>query len=174
MARQNDTTKSRGLLRTILVGDEGAAVVEFALAVPLLALMIMAGTGVAMIIHAQFAIQAAAREAATVGAYVSTSIDPYDTATEAARESAEKVMVDYKLDPQRAAVSFGNTSPFLERGTLFEVHIVYSLELPLNIARMLGRSEGEGGNFYVTAMSVLPIQKYKARWPCPSNDPICD
>ncbi len=164
---------TRSLLKRLLVGDEAAAAVEFALSVPLLALMIMAGTGVAMIIHAQFAIQAAAREAATVGAYVSTSIDPYDKATEAARDSAEKVMLDYNLDPQRATINFGDTSPFLERGSLFEVHIIYSLELPTGIARMLGRSESEGSSFYVTAMSVLPIQKYKARWPCPSDDPIC-
>lgn len=161
-------------VRAALRDDSGAAVMEFAISLPLLVMMVTAGTGTAIIIHAQFGIQAAAREGASIGAYTSSSIDPYDTAIDAARAGAERVMVENGLDPTRAVIDFTGTPTDLQRGGLFQVQIDYTLELPIPMARYLGRPEGGSISFVVGSVAVVPIQKYKARWPCPSDDPICN
>ena len=69
---------------TWLHDDDGSALAEFAISVPLLAFVSMAAMAVMAIIQAQFGIQAAAREASMVGANTSSSIDTLDRSMEAA------------------------------------------------------------------------------------------
>jgi len=156
-----------------LKGEEGSALIEFAVSMPLLALLVMAGSGTLMIIQARFAAQTAAREAALIGANVSTSIDPYDTAIGAALDGAERVLVDHGLDIADATITFDGTSPALERGGLFRVQVDYDISIPLPSSHFIGRGAADGTIFTVRAISVVPIQQYKARWPCPSPDPLC-
>jgi Flp pilus assembly protein TadG len=154
--------------------ERGSALVELAMTLPLLAMLLMAGTAVFLIVQARFGVQAAAREAAMIGSNPSTNIDPYDAAIAASTEGAERVMTDYGLAVDRATIDFDGTSATLERGTLFRVQIDYQVLLPVPSARALGITAGPlGGLFDVRAIAVLPIQQYKARWPCPSPDPIC-
>ena len=152
--------------------ERGSALVEFAVSLPLLVTMLAAGTGTVLVVQARFAVQAAAREAATIGAYTSTTIDPYNTAITDARAGAERVLTDYGLDLTRAVISFEGTSTDLERSSLFQVHIEYTVRIPVPLANFM--SNGGGVDFIVRSVSVVPVQQYKARWPCPSSDPICN
>ena len=167
----------RGQLQRLvhqLRSDGGSALIEFAVALPIMATMLVAGTGTVMLIQARFVVHSAAMEAATIGANMGTSIDPYNTAVDAARAGAERTMLDHGLDPSRATITFDGTSPVLDRGTLFQVQVSYAISLALPMARYLGGGSGGAGDFSVRSVAVVPIQQYKARWPCPSPDPICN
>jgi hypothetical protein len=134
----------------------------------------MAAMAVMAIIQAQFGIQAAAREASMVGANISSSIDTYDRSLVAAQEEAVRVMTQYALDPDAATMTFDNNDPTLLRGTYFQSQISYVVDLPVPSIRFFSDVVGaHTTQFTVHATSVIPIQLYKARWPCPSPDPIC-
>lgn len=157
-----------------LARDDGSALIEFAISLPLLAFISMAAMAVMAIVQAQFGIQAAAREGANVGANVSSSINTYDRALEAAKIEAERVMVEYGLDPANASLTFEGNDPDLLRGTYFQIRIDYEVTLATPTIRSFSAVVGgDTSTFTVDATSVVPIQLHKARWPCPSPDPIC-
>jgi Flp pilus assembly pilin Flp len=154
--------------------ERGAALIEFALSVPLLAMTAMISMAVMFIIQARFGVQAAVREAAVAGAMVSTAIDPLDRAVEAAEAEGERVLEEYRLRLDQATIEFPDNSPILKRGSLFHVHITYIVNLPLpTLAFFRGAVGGSGPSFTVESHAVVPVQRHKARWPCPSPDPIC-
>jgi hypothetical protein len=155
-------------------GDDGAALAEFAISVPLLATTAMISMAVMLIIQARFGVHAAVREAAVAGAMVSTAIDPYDTAVAAAREEAERVLAEYRLVLEQATIEFPDNSPVLKRGSLFHVHVTYVVNLPLPTVQFFREAVGGSSpSFTVQSHAVAPVQRHKARWPCPSPDPIC-
>jgi hypothetical protein len=155
-------------------GEDGSALAEFAISVPLLAFISMASMAVMAIIQAQFGVQAAAREAAAVGANSSSSINTYDRAVEAAELELERVLTQYGLDTARADAEFNGNDPTLLRGTYFQIALTYVVDIPAPAVSFFSRfAGGDTTTFTVQATSVAPIQKYKARWPCPSPDPIC-
>lgn len=159
---------------TWLHDDDGSALAEFAISVPLLAFVSMAAMAVMAIIQAQFGIQAAAREASMVGANTSSSIDTLDRSMESAKDEAIQVLVDYSLDPDAATLTFDDNDPSLTRGTYFQTQISYVVTIPAPTIKFFSRVIGaDTSTFTVHATSVIPIQLYKARWPCPSPDPIC-
>jgi endonuclease/exonuclease/phosphatase (EEP) superfamily protein YafD len=159
---------------TWLCNDEGSALAEFAISVPLLAFVSMAAMAVMAIIQAQFGIQAAAREASMVGANTSSSIDPLDRSIDAAEAEAIRVLAEYNLDPDDATLTFEDNDPSLARGTYFQTQISYIVTIPAPTIKFFSRVLGaDTSTFTVNATSVIPIQLYKARWPCPSPDPIC-
>lgn len=156
----------------LLFDDGGSPIAEFALTLPLLALIIMASMAVMEIVEAQFGVQAAAREAVAVGAQVSSSLDPYSRSVVAAQAEAERVIQDYGLDLARATITFNNNDPLIRRGTFFQAQISYDVVLPTPTLRYFEEVSGSA-TFTVQAIAVYPVQKHKARWPCPSPDPIC-
>jgi hypothetical protein len=130
--------------------------------------------GVMLIIQARFGVQAAAREAAMAGAQVNSSIDPYQKAIDTAMAEATRVLDEHGLDHSLATITFDGTPQDMARGALFRVHIVYSVLLPAPTVMGFFSSTLHGyGTFKVDSIGVVPIQKHKARWPCPSPDPIC-
>jgi hypothetical protein len=109
-----------------------------------------------------------------VGASTSSSINPFDRSVEAAELEVEQVLNDYGLDPAMATVTFEGNDPTLQRGTYFQIHIDYVVTLAAPTIPFFGAVIGSPtSTFLVDATSVVPIQLYKARWPCPSPDPIC-
>ncbi len=155
-----------------LCGEDGSALMEFAVSLPLMAVMLVGGSAAVVLVQARFAVQVAAREAATIGGYVGTTVDPYNTTIAEARAGAERVLLDHGLALEDATITFDGTSETLERGSLFQVQIEYGVTLPLVSARFLGQEEDLV--FTVRSVAVLPIQQYQARWPCPSDDPLCN
>jgi hypothetical protein len=154
--------------------DRGSTLVEFAVSLPLLALVTMASMAVMRIVQAQFGVQAAAREAAMVGSQVNTLIDPYSAATSAALTEAERIIDEYGLDSTQATITFDNNDPIVRRDTYFQVQIEYPVDIIDSTVSFFSKVVGvETHTFVVHAISVAPIQKHKARWPCPSPDPIC-
>jgi hypothetical protein len=153
--------------------ESGSTLIELTMSVPLMIITIMLSTAVLALIQARFGIQAAAREAGMVGSQVNTTIDPYDRQIAAAEETAERVLLEYGLELDRATITFDDTPTDLQRGALFHVQISYDVPLPSPSVTFWNRTFGLGPVFTVDSMSVLPIQKHKARWPCPSPDPIC-
>lgn len=161
-------------VRGFLADDEGSALIEFSISVPLLAFISMASMAVMAIIQAQFGIQAAAREGANVGANVSSSINTYDRSLEAAEIEATRVMIEYGLDPVDATITFPDNDPTLTRGTFFQINVSYVVTIPAPTVSFFKTVSGDDGTtFTVNSTSVIPIQLHKARWPCPSPDPIC-
>jgi len=131
-------------------------------------------TMIGSIIQAQFGIQAAAREGANVGANVSSSINTYDRSLDAATLEANLVLTEYGLNPTDATLTFPDNDPILRRGTFFQMSISYVVTIPApTIAFFKEISGDDGTTFTVRSTSVIPIQLHKARWPCPSPDPIC-
>ena len=147
--------------------------IELALSVPLLVVTVILAMGVMLVIQARFGVQAATREAGMVGAQVNTTIDPYTRSVDAARDEAERVLTEYGLDLTQATITFDGTPNDVARGSLFQVQIEYVVEIPAPVLTFWNRVIASGSTYTVRSVAVVPIQKHKARWPCPSPDPIC-
>jgi Flp pilus assembly protein TadG len=153
--------------------EAGSTLVELALSVPLLIIIVILAMAVLLVIQARFGVQAAAREAGMVGAQVNTTIDPYNRQIEAATTVAEGVLEEYSLNVDQATITFDGTPDDLRRGSLFQVQIDYDVLIPTPSLVFWNQHLGGETAITVHSVTVVPIQLHKARWPCPSPDPIC-
>ncbi len=100
----------------------GQALVELAIAIPILLVLALGVVGAGRVIHARVAIDAVAREAARA---VATAPDPCDGTIAVAR--ARAVAQGYQgMDLSRLQVSVGGSC---ERGALRSVQVTYTVRL---------------------------------------------
>lgn len=149
--------------------ERGQALAEFALILPILALLIFASLTLGLVIMADFNLRSAAREAARVGAEVGTQRSPYSKATQWAEAKAKAVLEDRGLDtgPGYLSIDFSDNDISYPRDGIFCIELTYDYPLPLidfsSLPLPLGL--GTGGFFTLQAKGCNYIQKHKSRWP---------
>jgi Flp pilus assembly protein TadG len=153
--------------------DDGQALSEFAIVLPMLAFSALAAMTILLLIQAHFTVHVAAREAARVGSEVGTSVDPYASATQAAQQRAQAVLETSGLTTDHARITFTGTSAGMERSSLFKVQVEYDVLLPGFNFTFFGWQLGDPGVFTVRSRAAYPIQRHKARWPCPGSAALC-
>ena len=157
--------------------QRGQALAEFALILPVLALLVLGTLTLGLIITADFNLRSAAREAARVGAEVGSQVSPHLKAREWAEAKARLVLEDRELGRSRlldvaCSVLASDGSPTVPDGSyprdgVFCVELTYyyplpaidfsSLPLPLDL--------GWSPFFTLHAKGCNFIQEHKSRWP---------
>ena len=147
--------------------ERGQALVEFALILPILALLIFASLTLGLVIMADFNLRSAAREAARVGAEVGTQRSPYSKAIQWAEAKARTVLEDRGLDTAYLSIDFSGNDSSYPRNGVFCIELTYDYPLPLIDFSSLPipLDLGTGGFFTLQAKGCNYIQKHKSRWP---------
>jgi len=147
--------------------EHGQALVEFALILPILALLVFASLTLGLVIMADFNLRSAAREAARVGAKVGAQRLPYSKAIQWAEAKARAVLEDRGLDTAYLSVDFSGNDSSYPRDGVFCIELTYDYPLPLiDLSSLpIPLDLGTSGFFTLQAKGCNYIQEHKSRWP---------